>query len=135
MTTRDLSGLTHWDDWPQFINERKESDMKRAKQSGMYRQGDVFLLAVERKPDLQPVEREAGRIILAHGEVTGHAHAIASGDAMLFMDAKTLDRYLEVKAPVTLDHEEHSRIELPSGFYRVTIQREYRPEGIRKVLD
>ena len=91
--------------------------------------------AVERKDVLQPVEREAGRIILAHGEVTGHAHAIASDDAMLFMDAKTLDRYLEVKAPVTLDHEEHSRIELPSGFYKVTIQREYRPEGIRSVVD
>ena len=101
----------------------------------MVRQGDVFLMAVERKDGLQPVEREAGRIILAHGEVTGHAHAIASNDAMLFMDAKTLDRYLEVKAPVIIDHEEHSRIELPSGFYKVTIQREYRPEGIRSVVD
>ena len=109
--------------------------MKRAHGSGMYRQGDVLVVAVERKPDLQPVEREAGRIILAHGEVTGHAHAIASSDAMMLMDAKTLDRYLDVKASVTLDHEEHSRIELPSGFYRVIQQREYRPEGIRKVLD
>ena len=104
-------------------------------QSKMFRQGDVFVMAVERVENLQPVDREGGRIVLAHGEVTGHAHAIASSDAMLLMDAKTLDRYLDVKAPVTLDHEEHSRIELPSGFYRVAQQREYRPEGIRKVLD
>lgn len=104
-------------------------------QPKMFRQGDVMVFATERKEDLQPVDREAGRIILAHGEVTGHAHAIASNDAMLFMDAKTLDRYLDVKAPVTLDHEEHSRIELPSGFYRVIQQREYRPEGIRSVVD
>ena len=109
--------------------------MKRKQQSVMYRQGDVLVMAVERKSDLQPVDREGGRIILAHGEVTGHAHAIASCDAMLFMDAKTLNRYLDVKAPVTLDHEEHSRIELPSGFFKVTIQREYRPEGIRSVVD
>jgi hypothetical protein len=104
-------------------------------QPKMFRQGDVMVFATERKEDLQPVDREAGRIILAHGEVTGHAHAIASNDAMLFMDAKTLDRYLDVKAPVTLDHEEHSRIELPSGFYRITIQRVYTPQGMRNVAD
>ena len=109
--------------------------MKRAQKSVMFRQGDVLVVAVESKSDLRLVEREGGRIVLAHGEVTGHAYAIASSDARLFMDAKTLGRYLEVKAPVTLDHEEHSRIELPSGFYKVTIQREYRPEGIRSVVD
>jgi hypothetical protein len=109
--------------------------MKKAKHSGMFRQGDVLVVAVERREGLVEVPREGGRIVLAHGEVTGHAHAIASDDAVLSLDAKTLDRYLEVNAPVTLDHEEHSRIELPSGFYRVTIQREYRPEGIRSVVD
>ena len=105
-------------------------------QPKMFRQGDVMIVEVERtESTLAQVDRENGRIVLAHGEVTGHAHAIASSDAMLFMDAKTLDRYLDVKAPVTLDHEEHSRIELPIGFYRVIQQREYRPEGIRRVAD
>jgi len=105
-------------------------------QPKMFRQGDVMIVEVERtESTLAQVDRENGRIVLAHGEVTGHAHAITSSDAMLFMDAKTLDRYLDVKAPVTLDHEEHSRIELPSGFYRVIQQREYRPEGIRRVAD
>lgn len=101
----------------------------------MARQGDVLIVECDRVDGCGEVPREAGRIVLAHGEVTGHAHAIASNDAMLVMDAKTLDRFLDVRAPVTLDHEEHSRIELPSGFYKVTIQREYRPEGIRRVAD
>jgi hypothetical protein len=101
----------------------------------MARQGDVLIVECDRVDGCGEVEREAGRIVLAHGEVTGHAHAITSSDAMLLMDAKTLDRYLDVKAPVTLDHEEHSRIDLPSGFFKVVIQREYRPEGIRNVAD
>jgi hypothetical protein len=101
----------------------------------MFRQGDVFVIQVERVDAVVEVPRENGCIVLAYGEATGHAHTIASMDAMLFMDAKTLDRYLDVKAPVTLDHEEHHRIELPSGFYRVVQQREYRPEGIRNVTD
>ena len=101
----------------------------------MYRQGDVLIAAVKRVDGLCEVERENGRIVLAHGEVTGYAHAIASMDAALFMDAKTLNRYLDVKAPVVLDHEEHTRIELPSGFYEVKRQREYRPEGLRQVAD
>ena len=105
------------------------------KQKTMYRQGDVLITRVERKSGLREVDREAGRIVLAHGEATGHAHAIASMDATLWMDEKTLNRYLDVKAPVVLDHEEHTRIELPSGFYEVKRQREYRPEGLRNVAD
>jgi hypothetical protein len=101
----------------------------------MYRQGDVAIIECDRVEVTKEVKREGGRIVLAHGEVTGHAHAIASMDATLFMDAKTLDRYLDVRAPVTLDHEEHGRIELPSGFFRVIQQHEYRPEGIRNVAD
>ena len=109
--------------------------MKRTSRPIMYRQGDVAIIACERRTVEKEVEREEGRIVLAHGEVTGHAHAIASTDATLFMDEKTLNRYLEVRAPVTLDHEEHGRIELPSGFYEVLRQREYRPEGLRQVAD
>lgn len=43
-----------------------------------YRQGDVLVERVGLLPQkLTPVARENGRVILAHGEVTGHAHAIA----------------------------------------------------------
>ena len=100
-----------------------------------YRQGDVLILKCERVDGGKEVEREDGRIVLAHGEATGHAHAIASMDATLFMDEATLNRYLDVRAPVVIEHEEHGRIELPSGFYEIRRQREYRPEGLRSVLD
>ena len=109
--------------------------MKRTNRPKMFRQGDVMVLAVERREGLDDVPREDGCIVLAHGEVTGHAHAIASMDAVMLMDAKTLDRYLDVRAPVIIGHEEHSKIELPSGFYQVRQQRVYRPEGIRRVAD
>ena len=43
------------------------------------RQGDVLALGVEAIPeDAKPVTRDRGRVILAYGEVTGHAHAIAA---------------------------------------------------------
>jgi hypothetical protein len=100
-----------------------------------YRQGDVLIVECDRVDGGKEVEREDGRIVLAHGEATGHSHAIASMDATLFMDEATLNHYLDVRAPVVIEHEEHGHIELPSGYYQVRRQREYRPEGLRNVAD
>lgn len=103
------------------------------------RQGDVLLTEVGEAPErARPVRRDAGRVILAYGEVTGHAHAIASPRARLLeLDG---ERYLEVTGPATLDHEEHDAIELAPATYRVVIQREYvpaeiAPAGSRRVVD
>ena len=42
------------------------------------RQGDVLILPVDKLPDgCTEVPNDKGRIVLAYGEVTGHAHAIA----------------------------------------------------------
>ena len=88
------------------------------------------------------LESVHGRIVLALGEVTGHAHAIALDDgpvkARLF-DAGT-ERFLQVLAASILDHEEHAAIALEPGVYRVSkfgtgTQREYTPEAIRNVAD
>lgn len=101
----------------------------------MYRQGDVFFERIECSTrGLTPVVRESGRVVLAHGEVTGHSHAIQSKHANLWEDANRM-RVLEVQKPVTLRHEEHASIQLPRGFYRVTIQREYSPAEVRNVAD
>lgn len=43
----------------------------------IYRQGDVMLICVKSAARGKDV-RENGRIILAHGEVTGHAHEVVS---------------------------------------------------------
>ena len=44
---------------------------------GQYRQGDVLIVPVRSMPGgMARRERDGGRIVLAYGEVTGHAHAI-----------------------------------------------------------
>ncbi len=103
------------------------------------RQGDVLLVPVEEAPTAaRAVRRARGRVVLAEGEVTGHAHAIRSSAATLLGAGD--ERYLRVAAPVTLDHEEHAPIEVAPGTYRVVIQREYVPPEIspvafRRVVD
>lgn len=105
------------------------------KQTRMFRQGDILIMTADRREGLREVDREDSWIVLARSEATGHAHAIASNHASLLMDDQTLNRYLDVRAPVRIEHKEHREIELPSGFYEVRRQREYRPEGLRSVVD
>ena len=55
----------------------------------MYRQGDVLIVPITSIPKtVEPIAREQGRIILAHGEVTGHAHAIKDRGVTAFRDDK-----------------------------------------------
>lgn len=82
------------------------------------------------------VKREEGRLILAHGEVTGHAHAIVSKSAKLYTvddDAALLmgTRILSARSSVALTHEEHSKIDVPPGTWGVRIQRQY-DEGVSR---
>ena len=98
-----------------------------------YRQGDVGLLKVEALPKGAEKQQVEERIILAYGEVTGHAHAIAADDAALYFEGAR--RFLEVCYKADLTHEEHGRITLPAGTYKVIIQREYTPNALRIVKD
>ena len=93
--------------------------------SEMYRQGDILLIRLsdEDRVDGEPLEKEEGRVILAHGEATGHAHAISDPGAFLFAIGD--QRHLVLENPATLAHEEHAPITLPAGQYRVLRQREY----------
>lgn len=72
----------------------------------IYRQGDVLLKKATRKPrgKLKAVARTEGRIVLALGEATGHAHVVLDeGDAVLSRDSS--DRlWLEILGPATLRH-------------------------------
>lgn len=106
--------------------------------------------------------RESGRIILAHGEVTGHAHEVVTADtalppgmdaAQFFDDPVTGQRTLLLIEPAVLRHQEHAPIALDprhpeqvrqgdvlltpigGGAWKVTRQREYTPEAIRNVAD
>lgn len=101
----------------------------------MMRQGDVLLIPISEFPEgAKAVPREDGRVVLAHGEATGHAHAIDSRRASLWALGDL--RVLKVRERVvTLHHEEHAPVEIPEGLYRVVRQREYSPEEIRNVAD
>lgn len=102
----------------------------------VYRQGDVLIRKVASIPKgVKPIELDKGRIVLAYGEVTGHAHAIVDPNAAFVINSETQQRYLECKAPVELKHEEHSKIELPAGNYEIVQQKEYTPMGLRNVAD
>jgi hypothetical protein len=115
-----------------------------------YRQGDVLLIAVSQDDvptNTKEIRRDHGKAILAHGEVTGHHHAILDPDAELVgvpgdgQKLVTADQaaslYLLVHgtSPVALTHQEHATITIDPGTYRVVRQREYTPEQIRRVVD
>lgn len=122
------------------------------------RQGDVQIQQVAKLPaGCMPVAPEGNRIVLAHGEVTGHAHAIydhieqreqpgaaeeIAGAAIARAQAKARlwqagdgVRYLEVTETVTLRHEEHTQHSLPPGIYKLPVQVEYTPAALRRVAD
>jgi len=99
-----------------------------------YRQGDVFIEQISSIP--QDVKKQENKEkILARGEATGHHHSIEITNATeSFVDSAGL-LYLNLQENTTLIHQEHAPIEIPKGFYRVIIQREYGPDEIRNVLD
>ncbi len=76
---------------------------------------------------LTAVPREGGAIVLAHGEVTGHSHRIPHRSAKLYRDEADA-RFLRATAPVILRHEEHAPVQLPTGDYRIVIQRVWTDE-------
>jgi hypothetical protein len=100
----------------------------------MVRQGDVLLVQVEAIPPTaieQP--RDAGRVILAYGEVTGHAHAICEPDVIKLADG--IAEYLNAPTGACIRHEEHAPLDVPAGKFRIVHQVEYTPAAIRRVAD
>lgn len=115
--------------------------------------------------ELREIPRENGRVVLAHGEQTGHSHSIAERGCRLFVDDSTkLDaedilgaitrlgggaagllepsRIMEITEPVNLAHEEHDPIPLSPGELEdshgqveVVRQREYDPEALQRLVE
>lgn len=123
-----------------------------------YRQGDVLVVAATIPDGATPVALEHGKVILAHGEVTGHYHGIDGSAATMY--EKDGERYLHVgprkpgvkvkpwKREAVADydpaidgvvakliHDEHNTIDIPAGTYKVRRQREYRRGEIKRVVD
>ncbi|MBD0670491.1 hypothetical protein [Streptomyces sp. CBMA156] len=108
----------------------------------MYRQGDVLIVPVEesvvppRVAELAVQPRDGrGRMVLALGEVTGHAHAVV-GPGWLRRETGPFGAgWLHLPEGGRVVHEEHAAIPLPKGWYRVIRQREYVPGAVRMVAD
>ncbi len=107
-------------------------DQTPPKTPALYRHGDVLVTAIGAIP-IDAIKRP--HLVLAEGEVTGHAHRVAeSGSAELFQRGSEM--FLRVLAQTArIIHEEHGPITLPAGDYRVWRQREYTPREIRIVRD
>jgi len=102
------------------------------------RQGDVMLFKVAELPKSAVEVKTTGDVILAYGEVTGHAHRIKRDQtekpsARLF-DVEA-ERYLQIAERVALSHEEHSAIFLDAGVYRQAFQCEEKRAEIKRVAD
>jgi hypothetical protein len=103
----------------------------------LYRQGDVLIRRVAAIPaGLVPVPLDNGRVILAYGEVTGHAHAVVGDVGFFAADLEDLEqRFLRIEADARVVHEEHGTITLSPGNYEVRRQREYAPKAPVYVAD
>ena len=88
-----------------------------------YRHGDVFLRATVVPVTAIEQARDNGDVVLAYGEVTGHAHRIKERTVKMWSVGDQW--YITVERPSELTHEEHGTITLPPGSYEVVHQREY----------
>ena len=100
------------------------------------RQGDVLLFPVAALPKGAKEVKVKGDVILAYGEVTGHAHRIKQTEKP---SARVFDvgaeRYLQIAERVALIHEEHSAILLDAGVYRQAHQFEEKRAELQRVED
>jgi len=107
---------------------------------GLIRQGDLLLVPVDGLPNGADRVR-SGRLVLAEGEATGHAHVVDDERASLHRRRdrwSPVELYLSVVGddPVFLVHEEHDRLRVTPGVWEVRRQREYEPRGrSRRVSD
>lgn len=105
------------------------------------RQGDVLLRKIAKLPEhLVTVSRDNGRVVLANGERTGHAHAFSSSRVAMFKDTGTgsgQHTYITVSGEknALLTHEEHPKIAVPPGDYEVVVQREETWSGTARAWD
>ena len=100
----------------------------------IFRHGEVIILNMKGESKIPKGAKRLNHLVLAEGEVTGHAHRISQGKAELYEKEGIL--YLKVlDNEAVLTHEDHDAITLPKGDFEIKIQREYRPGGWNAVKD
>lgn len=106
-------------------------------------QGDVYLLPIDPAtiPEGLPTQKAVdGNYVLAHSE-TGHHHAVAAVDNVQVMDEDVFFSYIHNQTDnvVELRHHKnfdtHAPVGVPPGAFKIVRQREFTPEGFRRVVD
>ena len=109
-------------------------------------QGDLLIRRIPALPvtGLKPLATENGNFIVAHSE-TGHHHVIAERpNVQVFTSEDPMISYLQVieateATEALMEHlrsyDTHETISITPGIYELRRQREYTPEGWRKVQD
>jgi hypothetical protein len=118
--------------------KRRTDNEEAGMLKGPIRQGDVLIRSVDVLPKgLKAVPRDGrGRLVLAEGEATGHAHVVEGEALFLAADLADLEgRFLQVEAESAVVHEEHGTLTLSPGIYEVRRQREYESDAERYVAD
>lgn len=111
----------------------------------MAAQGDLMIRRIEKLPEGAKLENaQNGVFVVAHSE-TGHNHVIeAAPNVQLFTTGDPMISYLEVieatdETETLLKHlrsyDTHETIKINPGIYEIRRQREYTPEGWRRVED
>jgi len=113
--------------------------MKTLKNLGA--QGDLMIIRVSDVPsDAVEVKPTGGHHVVAHSE-TGHHHTIAAANAtVLRQPGDIMRQWLRVTGhSVQLKHhrphDTHETLRIPRGTYELRRQREYTPQGWRRVED
>lgn len=104
-------------------------------------QGDVFFVRADAIPSgYVETEGERGQHVIAHSE-TGHHHTVAVDGVVRFSGpADPFTCYLRVDAAYAdvvhhRPHDTHETLRLTPGLWLVRRQREYTPQGFRRVED
>lgn len=99
----------------------------------LYQQGDTFYSKSIIPKDAVKAELKNG--VVQHGKATGHAHRLV--DDFEYFETPQKDRFLRLVKPCALRHEEHDKIIIPPGEYKIGIVREYDhfAEEAREVVD
>lgn len=107
-------------------------------------QGDVMFRRVDTVPvGFEVSPRQGARLIVAHSE-TGHHHAIDDTGVVHYTSGDPLISYLRLESVDHCDvihhrpHDTHETLRLAGGqgaVYQIIRQREYTPEGWRRVED
>lgn len=120
--------------------------MKAVNFKNICAQGDVLIRKVSAIPETAKlVAPENGAVIVTHSE-TGHDHIMvldrktSTPNVEMFQDPENaLLAWIKVNRPTVLEHQRphdtHAPIKFAKGTYEVRRQREYTPEGWRRVAD